>query len=78
MVMVFIKQGRLDFSNLLLNGLKGDFEFGNRYYDNETVLDRIESAATEYEFLENPDGWVMDALRDCASADHWYTYEKQY
>ena len=21
---------------------------------------------------------VLDALRDCASADHWYTYEKDW
>lgn len=54
------------------------YSLGIRFYSDDTVLRRIESAATEYEFYEDPEGWLMDALRDCASADHWYETEKQW
>lgn len=52
--------------------------FGSRFNTNERVLARIATKATEAEFLQNPTGWILDALRDCASADHWYKYEKDY
>jgi uncharacterized protein YciI len=52
---------------------------GRRFLDDNTVLARIESAlAHEAEFTADPFAWCMDALRDCASADHWYKFEKDY
>ena len=76
---VFFESSKAEFRYLVLNDkLAGQYELGSRFGSFETVLRRIESAATEWEFLEQPDMWVMDALRDCASADHWYTYEKSY
>ena len=27
---------------------------------------------------EEMDNFILDSLRDCASADHWYMYEKQW
>jgi hypothetical protein len=56
-----------------------DYHLGLRFLDDNTVLARIESAiASEAEFLADPYAWCLDALRDCASADHWYTFEKDY
>jgi hypothetical protein len=56
-----------------------DYYLGYRFLDDNTVMDRIESAITdEAEFLANPYAWCLDALRDCAGADHWYTFEKDW
>lgn len=71
-----IEFSRKNFKTLSLS--EDRYYLGTRFYSNDTVLRRIESAATEYEFYEDPEGWLMDALRDCAGADHWYTYEKSY
>lgn len=46
--------------------------------------EQIETAKNDIiEFFEKIDGKTMDylivdAMRDCASADHWYKYEKQW
>ena len=46
--------------------------------------EQIEAAKNDIiEFFEKIDGKTMDyliidAMRDCASADHWYKYEKQW
>ena len=51
---------------------------GYRFKENQTVLLRILSATTCEGFDKNPVGWVRAALSDCASADHWYQFEKQW
>ena len=51
---------------------------GERFLDNDAVLERISSAATEPEVLDAPLSWTHAALQDCASADYHYTYEKQW
>lgn len=70
----------------------GDFHLGQRYRSLYDVQHRIESAIDkeppifsgdrvgggEAEFLADPEAWALDALRDCAAADHWYTFEKDY
>lgn len=70
----------------------GNFELGLRFLDDNSVLARIESAICdaepllasdvqgggEAEFLADPQAWILDALRDCARADHHYTHEKDY
>lgn len=76
-------RGRLEFYRLVENDsiaalTAGPFEYGSRFSDDDTVWRRITSAATEDEFLAAPLDWVLDALRDCASADHWYTHEKEW
>jgi hypothetical protein len=43
----------------------------------------VQTVLTIENFIENISGKDMDALilegmRDCASADHWYTFEKQW
>lgn len=40
------------------------------------VLGRLQGFSDT--FSDDPKAHVMDALRDCASADHWYTYEKEW
>lgn len=57
-------------------GLSGDFYCGGRFSSDTRVMDRLRGWSDEV--LANPKAWVMDALRDCASADHWYTFEKEW
>jgi hypothetical protein len=54
------------------------YDAGSRFFNDMTVLGRIESAASEAEFLADPDAWTLDALRDCASSDYYYNYEKSW
>jgi hypothetical protein len=67
------------------------YHLGRRFLDDNAVLCRIESALSgglfqkpvadidiDAEFQKDPYAWCLDALRDCASADHWYTFEKDY
>jgi hypothetical protein len=58
--------------------VEGRQEIGVRCRDVDTITARIESATTELEFLAEPTAWVLAALDDCASADYYYTYEKDY
>jgi hypothetical protein len=51
---------------------------GTRFNSNRDVGSRIAHATTDAEFQTSPVPWVLDALRDCAGADYWYTYEKQW
>lgn len=56
-----------------------EYHFGMRFNEDVTVMIRIESALKDVkEFKANPEAWIMDALRDCAGADHWYEYEKDW
>lgn len=56
-----------------------DYYFGYRFLDDNAVLGRMESVLkSEAEFLADPYAWCLDALRDCASADHWYRFEKDW
>lgn len=50
---------------------------------NATPEQFVEVVMTIENFIENISGKAMDTLilegmRDCAEADHWYTFEKQY
>jgi len=63
------------------NSLQGDSRYytGVRFNDNNDVFMRVESAfPTESEVLHAPMDWALDALRDCAGADHWYEFEKDW
>ena len=51
---------------------------GERFLDDDKVLERISSSATEPEVLKAPLSWTHAALQDCASADYYYTYEKRW
>lgn len=77
---VLVAQARIDFKEAMASetGPGGRYELGYRFENNDDVLTRIESATTEDEFLGNARAWILDGLRECASADHWYTYEKQW
>jgi hypothetical protein len=55
-----------------------DLHAGRRFENNDSVSLRLFSAATEQDFLENPRQWAWAALEECAEADHWYTYEKDW
>ncbi len=60
------------------------FKDGLEYGPQSPTVEEIEMAQNSIvEFLKNIDGKTMDlliidAMRDCASADHWYKYEKQW
>ena len=70
---------RSEFMTYMPNGRDTGYILGCRFYDDQTVLARITSRLKdEAEFLADSKAWCLDALRDCASADHWYTYEKDY
>jgi len=66
-----------DHAKQLLGG-RNDVWFAERFHNPSDVLGRITSVAYEHEFLKNPDEWILDAFRDCAQADYWYTFEKNY
>jgi len=71
---------RQDFDREMVKrfGRNGDLENGYRFSDDQAAIARIESATTEEEFLKDVRGWLWDALEDCAKADYWYTYEKDW
>ena len=70
---------RSEFMAQMPNGRDTGYYYGPRFADDQTVLARIQSALKdESEFTTDPMVWCLDALRDCASADHWYKYEKDY
>lgn len=64
--------------------------FGRRFNSDQDVIDRIRGASmgkflgpdnrrpTDDEVMADVDRWVLSALKDCASADHWYMFEKDY
>lgn len=60
------------------------FKDGLEYGPQSPTAEEIENAKNSIiEFFEKIDGKTMDrliidAMRDCASADHWYKYEKQW
>ena len=55
-----------------------EVEFGSRFGSDSAIFSRVAHAATEGEVLADPMAWALDALLDCASADHWYMHEKQW
>lgn len=59
-------------------GRHGEYHWGHRFNDNDTLLIRILSQTTVDDMIAHPNEWADAAFDDCASADHWYTYEKQW
>lgn len=53
-------------------------ERGRRYLDDSDVFRRIASAGRTEEIVSSPFAWAADSLRECASADYYYTHEKQW
>jgi hypothetical protein len=55
-------------------------EFQNKVMENEQVLvlEGFISAFTESLSGSEMDALIIDGFRDCASADHWYKFEKQW
>jgi hypothetical protein len=60
------------------NPIDGKQCIGHRCNSVSSITARIESATSEREFLTEPTAWILAALDDCASADYYYTYEKDY
>lgn len=56
----------------------GYYYFGSRFHSFDAIVSRIQSATDEESFLQNSYEWVWAALKDCAGADHYYTFEKQW
>jgi hypothetical protein len=75
-----IDSAREHFRSLLpeLRAAGERLETFERFHNDDRVRHRIESACACAEFVADPYPWVMDALRDCAEADHWYMYEKEW
>ncbi len=60
-------------------GQAGKYFNGYRFRDNHTIGRRIESACPNLQhFEENHSAWINAALDDCAQADHWYEFEKDW
>ncbi len=81
----FYMQHRADFTQ------RGGLLAAERFNDDEVVLVRMLSGLLKYaedhgqsianiEIMESRflDVWATLAVKDCAEADHWYTYEKDY
>lgn len=47
-------------------------------FDNEELAEMYLGAQLNMLSYEDKQTLVVDAARDCASADHWYTFEKQW
>ena len=76
---VLLPEARKIFRDVASQGLvTEDIHYGHRFHDAETVKLRIASASNDGEVLKDAMVWVLDALRDCAMADHWYTFEKKW
>lgn len=76
-----IDQARELFKHLHASGeIPGEYHYGSRFNNTDSVIFRIESALETVEELDQLGlmNWALDALRDCASADHWYTFEKDW
>jgi hypothetical protein len=76
-----IGPARTQFRQVLEDGtLPGDqYLEGHRFSSTSRVVDRIISVSNRPILTEaNALDWVLDALRDCASADHWYHFEKDW
>ena len=48
------------------------------YLDNDELIEMHVGAVLNNLTIDEKVYMVLDALRDCASADHWYTYEKDW
>lgn len=59
-------------------GRHGGFHLGYRFRSINRIIDRILSKTTIEDMLARKSEWIQAALTDCASADHWYTYEKDW
>ena len=55
-----------------------EYHLGWRFNSDQCVFDRIAKATSVQELSENHLAWALDALRDCASADYYYEFEKEY
>lgn len=53
-------------------------EKGVRFYHNDGVLWRLESARSEDDFVLDPVAAVFGALIDAAQSDYWYSHEKEW
>lgn len=57
---------------------KDNLHIGTRFRSNDQVLWTLQSNVTEKEFLKDPSVYIQRVLLGALSADHWYTYEKQW
>lgn len=48
------------------------------YLDSDELIEMHVGAVLNNLTIDEKVYMVLDALRDCASADHWYTYEKDW
>ena len=48
------------------------------YLDNDELIEMHVGAVLNNLTIDEKVYMVLDALRDCASADHWYTFEKDW
>jgi hypothetical protein len=83
-VVSILTQARMAFrewaDNEQKSGRDGDFYYGHRFNTDSKVLQRIQSAegVSSEDVSNDPMAWALDALYDCASADHYYTFEKEW
>lgn len=60
-------------------GNAGIYYPGTRFKSNRDVMVRIVSACPTRDYFEgNRTAWIVAGLDQCAQADHWYQYEKDW
>ena len=59
----------------LITGIEN---YVSSYMPNEELIEMHVGAILPMLTMDEKVYMVLDALRDCASADHWYTYEKDW
>jgi hypothetical protein len=59
----------------LVTGIAGHV---SSYLDSDELIEMHVGAVLNNLTIDEKVYMVLDALRDCASADHWYTFEKDW
>jgi hypothetical protein len=72
--MIFKKE----YSHALKNYHDFMIELGYRFYDNDRVIRSLESNHTEEVLLKEFNNLIQKTLMSLASADYYYSYEKQW
>jgi hypothetical protein len=67
-----------EYSHALINQQDFDLHCGFRFYNDERVLRNMQFKYTEENALVDTAQKMQYTLLGLASADHWYTFEKEY
>lgn len=66
-----------EFKNAILDP-KQELYMGTRYNTDDQILWVLRSNVSENDFINNPKHYIFRVLLGACSADHWYTFEKDW